>query len=721
MPSPARTFADRAFLFGGDYNPEQWDEKTWVEDVRLMQQAGVNAATVGVFSWSRLEPTPGTYTFDWLDRVLELLHDGGIGVILATPTASPPPWFSLAHPDALPVTEDGTRLWHGSRDTYCPSAPAYRGASSRIAAALAERYGRHPSLVAWHVHNEYGTFCYCDHVASAFQRWLGQRYGDLDALNAAWYTSFWSQHYGRWEEILPPRSTQYLHNPLHALDFRRFMSDELLECYREQRDIIGRSGSGLPVTSNFMLPTWNHLEQWSWGDELDLVSMDHYLDTVGPDGETHAAYAGDLSRSWAGGDPWLLMEQAAGIIPLHGERMASKAPGRMLRNSLSYIARGSQGALFFQWRAPAAGSEVWHSGLVPHSGEDSRIYRETCELGATLGRIAEVAAPPTEGPLVEADVAVLWHAEGWWALEHPALPSQSLGYSDSVRSVHRALWQLGLPVDFVRPGQNLSRYRLVLVPSLYAMDDMTVEALSAFVSGGGHLVSWYFTGVANEKLQVVAGGYPGRLRQLLGVRVDELHPLAPEETVRLSNGSVATTWSESVELTTATALISYSGGLLDGSPAVTRQTASTTGAGTAYYVSTQLDPVALRELFGSVAAAVGISSVLGSAPPPGVEVVRRRGAEHRYLFVLNHGSSDVEVTGAGVDLLSGEPSDAGLHLRAGAAAVLREQEASGAGSWQVVTAGPPSAPPPDVVRGQEAEDTAGGMVPSRDVTGEEST
>jgi len=661
--------ATEAFLFGGDYNPEQWDESVWLEDVRLMREAKVNAATVGVFSWSLLEPHEGVYCFDWLDRVIDLLHENGIGVILATPTASPPPWFSLAHPDALPVTAEGHRLWHGSRDTYCPSAPAYRRASTEIARRLADRYGTHPALVAWHVHNEYGTFCHCDHVARSFRDWLRRRYDSLDRLNTAWYTAFWSQHYSAWEQILPPRQTQYLHNPTQAVDFRRFMSDEMLQGWREQRDQIRAAGSTHPVTTNYMLPTWNHLEQWSWSEELDVVSMDHYLDTVGPDGETHVAYGGDLSRSWAGGEPWLLMEQAAGIIPLHGTRYAAKEPGRMLRNSLSYIARGSQGALFFQWRAPAAGAEVWNSGLVPHAGRDSRVFREAVAIGDALSRIAEVAAPPETGPIVSADIAVLWHADGWWALENRALPSEALDYSDAVRGAHQALWQTGHAVDFVRPGADLSGYRLVLVPSMFALDGRAVRALSEYVSGGGHLAVWYFSGIADENLHVAPGGYPGRLRDLLGIRVDEFLPLAADESVTLSDGTTGTLWSESVALGTAAAVTRYRGGPLDGRPAITR---NDLGQGRAHYISTRLSPAALGTLLTEFAARAGVRPVLGSAAPPGVEAIRRNGRRASYLFLLNHGDTPVVVTGSGTDLLSGSGCASGLTVAAGGAAVIRE-------------------------------------------------
>ena len=670
MTSPARPLNTDVFLFGGDYNPEQWTEDVWQEDIRLMQEAGVNAATIGVFSWAMLEPKEGIYDFGWLDRIFTLLHEAGIGVILATPTASPPPWFSLAHPDALPVTEDGVRLTHGSRDTYCPSAPAYRAASVAIAAELAQRYANHPALVAWHVHNEYGTYCYCDHVAAAFRVWLQNRYQTLQQLNTAWYTAFWSQGYSGWEEVFPPRRTQYLHNPTQAVDFRRFMSDEFLACWREQRDVIAQAGSAAPVTTNFMLPDWNHIEQWSWADELDFVAIDHYLDTTGADGETFAAYAGDLTRSWGGGAPWLLMEQGAGIVPLYGERYASKAPGRMLRNSLSYIARGSQGALFFQWRAPAAGAEVWHSGLVPHAGSDTRIFREAAEIGHTLATIAEIAVPPASGQPIESDVAVLWHADGWWALDNKSMPSEQLNYPAAIRDAHRALWQAGYSVDFVRPGTDLSAYRLVLVPSMFSLDDNAVVALNDYVVGGGHLGVWYFSGVADENQHVTPGGYPGRLRELLGIRVEEFLPLGPGDSVELTDGSVGQQWSEVVRLGSASAIERYVGGELDGLPAITRNEVA---AGRAHYVSTRLAPDALVDLVAGFAAGAGARRILDTPPIAGVEVVRRQARAGSYLFVLNHTAAPVKIAGAGWDLLTDSSAISGLTIAGGGVAVLREQ------------------------------------------------
>jgi beta-galactosidase len=256
--------------YGGDYNPEQWPEPVWAQDVALMRRARVNLVSLGVFAWARLEPREGRYAFDWLDRVMDRLADGGVRVALATPTASPPPWFGLAYPDALTVNRTGTRLTHGSRDTYCASAPAYRAACVRIAGELAGRYAGHPALALWHVHNEYGTACYCDHAATAFRAWLRRRHGDLDRLNEAWSTAFWSQHYSAWEQVLPPRATQYLANPAHVLDFRRFLSAELLAAFGEQRMVLRELTPDVAVTTNYAFGGWvpvasgSGRPSWTW-------------------------------------------------------------------------------------------------------------------------------------------------------------------------------------------------------------------------------------------------------------------------------------------------------------------------------------------------------------------------------------------------------------------------------------------------------------------------
>ncbi len=637
---------------GGDYNPEQWSPEVWAEDVALMRRAGVNLATVGVFSWSSLEPEPGRYEFEWLDQVLDLLHGNGIRVNLATPTASPPPWFSLAHPDALPVTADGVRLLHGSRDTYCVCAPAYREAALGIARALGERYGDHPALAMWHVHNEYGSTCYCDHVAASFRAWLERKYGDLAALNAAWLTAFWSQGYSAWEQVFPPRRTQYLPNPSQTLDFRRFLSDELLDAYREQRTVLRELSPGIPITTNFVFGGWVPVDHWRWSREVDLVAIDHYPDSAGIEAEQQTAFGADLARAWGNGR-WLLMEQAASGLHDHG-RVQAKEPGRMTRNSLSHVARGSSGALFFQWRASRGGAERFHSGMVPHAGADSRAFEEIVEFGELLPKLAEADAAK-----VEAEVAILWDAESWWATDGPGLPSSEIDYLAAVRAAHRQLWNLGIGTDFAHPTSDLTAYKVVIVPSLYLVSDEAAEAINRYAEGGGQLLVTSLSGIADATAQIRLGGYPGAFRELLGIRVEEFLPVGG--TIELDNGSVGEGWSERVRLEGAEAVARYQGGTLDGLPAITRH-------GNAWYSSTWLRDPAYESLVEQVVQAAGIEP---SGLPRGVEVITRTAGDTQYRFVLNHTGDEVSLPYGGLDLVRGEAADK-VSVAAGGWVVLRE-------------------------------------------------
>ncbi|WP_431930759.1 beta-galactosidase [Nonomuraea jabiensis] len=635
--------------FGGDYNPEQWDEAVWKEDDALMRQARVNLATVGVFSWALLEPEEGRYDFAWLDAHLDRLHANGVAVDLATPTASPPPWFTLAHPDALPVRPDGTRLVHGSRDTYCLAAPAYRKAAARIAGELAERYGEHPAVEMWHVHNEYATLCWCDHTATAFREWLQERHGSLAALNEAWGTAFWSQRYGAWEQVLPPRATQWHKNPGQLLDFRRFWSDTVIAAYREQRDAI-RACSDRPVTTNMMLPGYQNIDLWALGREVDLVAIDHYPIAPGIDAAADTAFAADRARSFAGGRPWLLMEQGTNTV-YSGDRVLGKEPGEILRHTIGHIARGSEGALFFQWRQSRAGAETWHSAMVPHAGADSRIFREVQEAGEAVARLGEI-----RGSTVTADVAVLHDSDAWWALEVDGLPSKELDYHGSLSRAHRALWEAGVTVDFAHPEHDLSRYRFVVAPALFLLSDAGAENLRGYVEGGGTLLVQHYCGVVDDRMHARLGGYPALpLREALGIRVEEYRPLRRDEVIVLSDGTRATVWSESLR-TEGEAVVTYTHGMLAGKPAITRHRF---GAGEGWYLSTRLDDAAYAAL---------ISRLTGSSGAPGLESVTRGD----WRFLLNHTTGPISLPEPGLDLLTGTHVG---ELPAGGCAVLERGRA----------------------------------------------
>ncbi|MFG2470987.1 beta-galactosidase [Streptomyces canus] len=653
--------------YGGDYNPEQWPEEVWAEDVRLMREAGVNMVSVNIFAWALLEPREGEYDFARLDRILALLHENGIAADLATPTAAPPAWFFRKHPQALPVDRDGRRLSYGSRQTFCPSSPAYRDAALRIARVLGERYADHPAVVMWHIHNEYGCHnaeCYCDASAEAFRVWLRSRYSDLETLNHAWGTAFWSQWYYDWDEIIPPRATGAVPNPTHQLDWRRFCSDALLSLYKAEREVLREAAPSVPATTNFMVMyNFDALDYWRWAPELDVVSNDHYLRSTDPESEIDIALSGDLVRSLAGG-PWLLMEHSTGAVNWQPVNRAKNA-GELRRNALGHVARGADGIAYFQWRAAKAGAEQWHSAMLPHAGTDSQIWRDVVALGADLKALAEV-----RGSTSPASVAVVWDWNARWALELPSQPSESVRYLDMVRAWYEPLWRSGVAVDFVHPAADLSRYRLVLAPALYLVDDEGAQNLTGFASGGGTLVVGFHSGAVDANCHVRLGGYPGAFREALGVSTDELFPLLPDETVALDGGGTASLWSERVRLAGADAVTSYAEGPLAGVPAVTRHTY---GEGVAWYLATHPDPTTLTALLDRVRTEAGVAPVRET--PEGVEAVLRRGEDADYLFLINHGerNAEVQVASQTTELLSGKRIDGGrVAVAPGDVVVVRE-------------------------------------------------
>ncbi|HLL33009.1 MAG TPA: beta-galactosidase [Streptomyces sp.] len=641
-------------LFGGDYNPEQWPEETWHEDVRLMKDAGVNSVTLGVFSWSKLEPEPGAREFGWLDTLMDLMRDHGIGVVLATPTASPPPWLGRLYPETLPRDADGRVEHWGGRQHFSHSSAVYRRFAAAITEDLAARYAGHPALTLWHINNEYCTFDHGDEAAARFRSWLQRRYGTLDALNTAWGTAFWSQGYDTWEGIIPPRRAHYLHNPTQVLDFRRFTSDMLLECFTAERDIVRRHTPHLPVTTNFM-PLWTGQDAWRWAEEEDVVSVDLYPDPRDPLGAQHGALVQDLTRSQARG-PWMLMEQAAGPVNWRGVNHP-KPRGLNRLWSLQAVARGADAVCYFQWRQSRQGAEKFHSGMVSHAGEEGRTFQEVKRIGADLDRLAEVT-----GTHLTADVAILhdWHA--WWAGDQEARPSRRVDLPAVLHAWHRALWEAHLTTDFAHPEHDLSRYRLVVVPQLYLLTDAAIENLLGYVRDGGTLVSGFLTGVADEDDRVRAGGVDARLRELFGIRVlHEWWPLDAGQSVEC-DGFRATLWSEEIEAADdVTETVRYRGGELDGLPAVLRR-------GRAWYVSTLPEPDALRGLLTRAAAEAGVRPVLDGLPAT-VEAVRRG----ELLFVLNHGREPVTVPvpGRHHDLLTGATVTDEVRLDRYGVAVLR--------------------------------------------------
>ena len=663
---------DVGICFGGDYNPEQWPRETWLEDAELMERAGVNLVTVGVFSWARLEPSPGELDFGWLDDVLGILHERGIAVDLATPTASPPPWLGVLHPETLPVDRDGVRLIAGARNQFTPASQVYRRHALSITTALAERYAQHPAVRMWHVGNEYGQVDFGDESAREFREWLRARYGTVDALNEAWGTTVWAQRYRAFDEVLPPRRMPYLVNPAQSLDFRRYSSDQLLKVYAEQRDAIRATGTTQPITTNFM--EFSHLvDYWSWADEVDVIADDHYVDHSSPTAASDAALTHDLMRSLGGGRPWVLMEHAVSATSWRPHNLP-KSPRRTVLDSLQAVARGADAICFFQWRQSRSGAERFHSAMLPHAGADTDVFRSMCELGADLRKLRPVA-----GGRVEASVVLLFDWPSWWAGEEPARPTERLDTLEQLGRWYRALWQRGIAADIARPGDDLSGYRVVLVPHSYIIEPDAAAGLGAAVEAGASLVVGPFSGVADANAGILQGRSPVLLRDILGVSgeewvglPDEPTPLdiAPEWASAGGATHTASILGERLRTDGAEVLARFASGHLSGAPAVTRH-------GTAWYVGAVLSDDALSAVIGDALAASGVEGEV-AALPADVEIVRRGDA----LFLLNHGAQEreVDVPGPWLDLLSGAAIDDRLSLARDTAAVLvaRHDNAEGA-------------------------------------------
>lgn len=649
-------------VYGCDYNPEQWDPSVWLEDVRLMREAGINLVAVNIFGWAELEPEAGVFRFETLDAVMDLLAGHGIGVNLGTGTSSTPAWLSTAHPEILPVTADGTVRWPGGRQAFCPSSPIYREHALSLVEQVSARYGHHPALKLWHVSNEIGchnALCYCDVSAEAFRGWLRARYGTLDALNSAWGTAFWSQRYSAWEQILPPRLTLSATNPTQTLDFNRFSSDELLAHYSAEESVLRRT-SDAPVTTNFMVAAHiRNQDYWSWAPGMDVIANDHYVDHRLEAPLAELAFAADTTRGLAQGQPWLLMEHSTGAVNWQPRNIA-KGPGEMLRTSLTHLARGADGLCFFQWRASLQGSEKFHSAMVPHAGTDSQTWRDVVELGASLENLRELA-----GTTVHADVALVFSWEAWWAHDQESHPSGDIRYIEQVHAAYRALWSAGITVDVVAPGVDLDGYRLVVVPNLYLVRDEHAAMISDFVENGGSAFVTFFSGIVDENERVRPGGYPGAFRDLLGIRSEEFFPLDPGQPLMLDNGSPASLWSEMLHLVSAEAVLSYATGHHAGTPAVTR---NHIGAGEAWYAGTVLDGGVLQNLLLRAAVTAGVNV---PDTQTGLESVTRRGHGHEYVFLINHSAEDRKHRISGTELLTAEVVSDVVVVPAGAVRVVR--------------------------------------------------
>ena len=667
-PGTVFTVPPEGFLFGGDYNPEQWPEEVWLDDARLMREAGVNLVSLGVFAWGNLERADGEFDFDWLERSMDILHDHGVAVNLATPTAAPPAWLIQAHPEVMTVNADGVRTGQGGRLGWAPSSATFRRYALRMVDRLARAFADHPALAMWHVSNELGNeniYDFGPETAEAFRAWLRVRYGQVEALNEAWVTAFWGHTVADFAQVEPPRTARTHHNPGLLLDWDRFTSDALLGHLIAERDVLRAITPAIPITTNFMIMRTGNVQDYArWAEEVDVVSNDHYTIVSDPHSHEELAFSADRTRGVAGGAPWMLMEHSTSAVNWQHPN-AAKVPGELIRNSISHVAHGADAVCFFQWRQSVGGAEQFHSGMIPHAGVDSKTFSDVGRLGRILRRIGEVAGSRVR----PGDVALLWDQEAVWAYGSTRKPSNALTFHDVPLALHRAFSRRHIGVDIIPSVSDLTGYSVVVVPNLFLARAELAERLQSFVSAGGHVLVTYLSGIVDERDQVVLGGYPGVFRDLLGVRVDELYPLPAGEEVRVEglphSPLTARDWSEHVETTTAVAIARYADGPLHDAPAITRRRV---GDGTATYVSTRLDDLGMQSLADDLIRVSDLQPLVAEAPPF-VELTVRETEAASYAFLINHGTVEAQVELDGTDLVTG--GEFGCNLPAGDVAIVR--------------------------------------------------
>lgn len=661
------------FLHGGDYNPDQWLSTPEVleEDVRLMQEAHVNCVSVGIFSWAALEPEEGVYAFDWLDKVIDRLWQGGIRVILATPSGARPAWMAQKYPEVLRVNNHLQRRHFGERHNHCASSPVYRRKVQEIDRALAERYAQHPGVILWHISNEFSGACWCDKCQQNFREWLKKRYGTLDALNEAWWTGFWAQRYTDWSQIEAPSPLGQTSNLGMQMDWRRFSTDQCRDFIRMERDTVKAVNPDLLVTANLMY-RFDDYDYFALAEDLDVVSWDSYPPWHNGDNVAVAAdfaMSHDLMRSLKN-QPFLLMESTPSLVnwkPIN----KLKRPGMHLLSSMQALAHGSESVLYFQWRKGRGGVEMFHGAVVDHDGRaDHRVFQDVKQVGLTLEKLQ----PLYDKPKAPAEVCILFDWNNWWALNLvQAGQKGNMQYYETVGMHYRALWRLGISVDFrdMREETDLSSYKLVIAPMLMMTRGGIEEKLRAYVAAGGCLLMTYFSGVVDERFLAHLGDTPHGLTDVLGLRAPELDSLYPGESNTLFLGDArqykATELCQIVIPEGAEVLATYGEDFYAGTPAFT---VHEYGKGKAYYLACKLEQRGINEMYCDLVERLGVSRAMYQAMPEGVVATERGGV----IFLQNYSEQEQSAVldDCYVDLLTGEQVSGSVQIAVNGVMVLQK-------------------------------------------------
>lgn len=638
---------------GGDYNPEQWRDTPhiWKEDMRLAKLAHCNTMTVGVFSWTSLEPREGQYEFAWLDQVMDMLADNGMYAILATPSGARPAWLSAEHKEVLRVSSRRERQLHGGRHNHCFTSPLYREKVRQMNTQLAKRYGQHDALLLWHLSNEYSGDCHCDLCQAAFRKWLATRYrDDLDALNRACWTSFWSHTYTDWSQIESP--SEIGEQSLHGLnlDWKRFVTDQTVDFMRCEMEPLRLHAPDIKVTTN-MMGTFPGLDYWKLAAAVDVVSWDSYPWWHGPQPDwvlaSQVAFVHDINRSLKGGQPFLLMESTPSMT--NWQQVSKlKRPGMHVLSSLQAIAHGSDSVQYFQWRKSRGSSEKFHGAVVDHVGhEHTRVFKDVAQVGELLEQLDAVV-----GTCVPSEVAIVYDWENRWAIDDAMGPRRSgRDYEPTCAAHYRAFWQQGVPVDVIDMTCDLSAYKLVVAPMQYMLRGDIAQRIEQFVQQGGVFVSTYWSGLVDEHDLCFLGGFPGPLRRVLGVWVEETDALYDGESNQLVM-EPNTGWDlrpsyevrqlcDLIHTESAHTLALYGDDFYAGRPALT---VNDFGDGQAYYIAARTTDDFLADFYRELVARVAPRKALDALLPQGVSAAVRTDGETDFIFLMNFTSEAHPVT-----------------------------------------------------------------------------
>lgn len=638
-------------MHGADYNPEQWlhDPKVFEEDIRLMKLAHCNVMSVGIFSWAMLEPEEGVYQFEWLDRVLNTFAENGIYAWLATPSGARPAWMSEKYPEVLRVEANRQRNLHGLRHNHCFTSPVYREKVRQMNTKLAERYSNHPAVVGWHVSNEYGGECHCDYCQGAFREWLKRKYGTLEALNLAWWTTFWSHTYTSWSQVESPAPHGEMMVHGQNLDWRRFVSDQTIDFYKHEIQPLKAANPDLPCTVN-MMDLFYGLDYREFAKEVDVISWDAYptWHEAASEGNIASwfAFNHDLFRSLKK-KPFMLMESTPSLTNWQPVSKL-KRPGMHRLSSLQAVAHGSDTVQYFQWRKSRGSSEKFHGAVIDHVGhEHTRVFNDVAELGQTLSGLTELV-----GTTVPAETAILFDWDNRWAINDAQGPrNKGIHYEHTVVQQYRALWELGVPTDIIGSFDDFSGYKLLVVPMAYLLREETGRKIEQFVKDGGTLLTTYWSGIVNENDLCHLGGFPGPLRKTLGIWAEEIDGLHDHDQNALIMQSghelgIAGTFAihelcEHIHTEGARVLGVYERDFYAGKPAFT---VNQFGQGKAYYLAARVsDPAFYEALYSKLVEEAGVRRALDTALPTGVTAQLRTDGVHDYVFVQNFSGQAANV------------------------------------------------------------------------------